>query len=328
MARSRWLYALKWVAALAIFHAAPFCGPLSARSNSYQSGGEIYRALREGPVTTVRIGEKRIDVVFADGDVEFDRGAVLDWVKQSGIAIQTYFGGFPVPDLPLLIVMDDGQGIHGGTTFGFDGPAIRVYVGRHARAEEFKKDWILVHEMVHASMPTVPDQSLWVMEGEAVYVEPIARAQAGQIDASEVWRWSLFGMPKGQPEPGDTGLDHDHVWGRTYWGGAAFWLMAEVQIRERTNNQVGLQTALRAISRESGGNRAQWTVQHMMSVGDAATGGHELSTLYERMKDLPAQMDLENLFARLGVAMRDSKVIENNDAPLAAIRRRVTASPG
>ena len=45
----------------------------------------------------------------------------------------------------------------------------------------------------------------------------------------------------------DRGLDRTRTWGRTYWGGALFCLMADVEIRKQTGNRVGLQDALRTI---------------------------------------------------------------------------------
>jgi hypothetical protein len=298
-----------------------------AQPDRYESGASIYAALKQPPSDRIRLGDSEIDVVFADGAPGLDRAPVLAWVRKSATALQTYFGRYPVRSLGILIVADDGDAIHGGTTFGYDGSAMRVHVGRRAGQAAFDRDWILVHEMVHAALPSVPRRSLWLQEGSAVYVEPIARAQAGQLDPREVWRWSLEGMPKGQPQAGDEGLDGTHSWGRTYWGGAAFWLQAEVQIRRRTHGRIGLQTALRAISRESGGNSADWSVDHLMAVGDAATGGSELSRLYARMKDAPAPVDLKALFASLGVAMGEGGVSFDDKAPLAPLRRAITAPP-
>jgi hypothetical protein len=50
------------------------------------------------------------------------------------------------------------------------------------------------------------------------YVEPIARAQAGQLPVEEVWAGMVQGMPQGEPRPGDKGLERTHTWGRTYFG--------------------------------------------------------------------------------------------------------------
>ena len=87
-------------------------------------------------------------------------------------------------------------------------------------------------------------------------MEPIARAQVGDLSSEIVWRELVDGLPKGLPAPGDRGLDNTHTWGRTYWGGALFCLMADIEIHQRTNNRYGLQDALR------GGVRAGGDVRH------------------------------------------------------------------
>jgi hypothetical protein len=246
-------------------------------------GGSLYAALREQPHTTLSACGGDIAIVFADGAPGLDRERVV----------------------------------------GFSHSAIRIHVGRRASEAAFRDDWILVHEMTHLALPTVPRQSDWLLEGNATYVEPIARAQAGQIDSSVVWRWAIEGMPKGQPQAGDAGLDHTSTWGRTYWGGATFWLQADIGILEATHGALGAQDALRAINRRSGGNTADWTVEQVMAAGDAATKTHVLSGLYAAMRSSPAPVDMANLFRRLGVDERDGAIRYNDDAPLASIRRRI-----
>ena len=41
-------------------------------------------------------------------------------------------------------------------------------------------------------------------------------------------------MPKGLPQAGDQGLDNTGTWGREYWGGAMFCLLADIEIRKAT----------------------------------------------------------------------------------------------
>ena len=298
----------------------------AAPRETYEDGDSVYAALRAHPPSDhLVVGGGQIDVLFADDAPGLDRAPVLAWIGVSAGAVSTYFGRFPVARVAIVVVADNGPLIHGGTTWGFDGSVIRIHVGRAARADTFRQDWILTHEMSHLALPTTPRANLWLEEGEAVYVEPIARTQADGLDVREVWRWALTGMAKGEPGPGDGGLDNNRSWGRTYWGGAGFWLQSDVAIRRRTHNRIGVQTALRAINRASGGNGARWSIEHVLAVGDAATGGHELTTLYGRTGAAPAPFDYEKLFVRLGVSLKDGQVIFNDRAPWADIRDAITS---
>jgi hypothetical protein len=299
----------------------------AASSDGYADPDEIYAALRSQPSTPITLGGGLIDVVFADGAPGLDRGRVMSWISDSARAITTYFGRFPVDRVGILVIAQNGAGIGSGATYGFDGSAIRIAVGRAADSTVLKDDWVLVHEMTHLALPTVPRRSQWLLEGNATYVEPIARSQAGELDPTEVWRWSVEGMPKGLPATGDAGLDNTPTWGRTYWGGAIFWLVADVRIRVKTHNSLGVNDALRAINRASGGIGANWSVDQIVAAGDRATGTAELTRLYAEMKSTPVMTDLHELFVSLGVNVRGGKIEFDDDAPLADIRRRITAPP-
>lgn len=315
--------------ALFAFSLLSLAGGASAQSDYQNSAGAMYRALAEQPHEMLSIGGGEIDVVFADGAPGLDRAPVLAWIRKSAEAATAYFGKFPVAKAGLLVIAGDGARIGGGTAFGFGGPAIRIMVGRGAGADAFDHDWKLTHEMVHLALPVVMpmENAAWMMEGSATYIEPLARAMVGQLSEQSVWSDTLDGMPKGQPKPGDGGLDQRPDWGRTYWGGAAFWLLADVTLREKTAGRFGLIDALRGVNRESGGNGAEWSERRVMEAGDKATGTHVLTDLYDHMKDEPVAVDLDGLFARLGVTRRDGQVTFDERAPLAAIRRALTVKP-
>jgi len=279
------------------------------------------------PDAQIQVGGGTIDIVYSDGASGLDRSLIQDWIRTSAQAVTTYFGRFPVSHVRLVVTAGDGRSA-GGTTFGFRGGSlIRLTVGRNADAAALRRDWVLVHEMTHLALPQLPRSGLWLQEGNATYVEPIARAQAGQMDAAEVWKWTIDEMPSGQPKPGDGGLDSTHDHQRVYWGGAAFWLVADVRIRERTHNRIGVQTALQAINRQSGGNTADWTMDQVMVAGDAATGGTELADLYAKMGKAGTPVDIDALLRQLGVGLQGNRVVFDDAAPLAAIRRQITAAP-
>ena len=116
-----------------------------------------------------------------------------------------------------------------------------------------------------------------------------------------MWRDLVDGLPQGEPESGDRGLDHTGTWGRIYWGGALFCMVADLQIRERTGNRHSLDDAVRAIVAAGGTLEHTWTLSRAFAVGDAAVGVPVLSELYAKMGDAAVTVDLDGWWRRLGI---------------------------
>jgi hypothetical protein len=248
------------------------------------------------------------------------------WALRSANIVANYYGRFPAPLVVLNIQSMQGAGVGGGRTTNDSGLVIEVSVGRDATAATLSEDWVLVHDMVPLALPEVGRRHNWLAEGLATYVEGIARAQFGNREIADVWAESRHSMPMGLPRSGEGGMDQTPTWGRTYWGGALYCLQADVAIRERTDNRVGLQTALRAILRETGGYGFERNIDEVLRIGDAATGTRVLEDLYQQSKNTPQAVDLDLLWSRLGVP-KDPKTQPFDDrAPLAAIRIAITAA--
>jgi hypothetical protein len=259
-----------------------------------------YRAFEKLPATRIDVGGGTLYVAFGPGELQLSNETVLAWVTRSVRAVAGYFGRLPDSTARLLIVPTAGSGIRGGTTYGYRGAASRIQIGHDTTESQLGRDWVLVHELVHHGMPNLKDEHHWMEEGLATYVEPVARAQAGELSVESVWGDMVKGLPHGLPQSGDEGLDHTHTWGRTYWGGALFYLLAEIEIRRRTDNGRGLQDALRAIVAAGGNIRQSWPVERVLTAGDEGTGTHVLTDLYGQMKDKPGNVDLAELWRRLG----------------------------
>ena len=225
-----------------------------------------------------------------------------------------------------------GPGVRGGVTYpADDGGLITISVGSGTTVAQLNDDWMLTHEMIHLAFPSMTRNHHWIEEGISVYVEPIARVQAGQLSAAEMWKDVVRDMPQGEPETGDHGLDHTHTWGRTYWGGAMFCLLADVRIREQTKNRKGLQDALRGILNAGGVINQDWDIERAFAIGDKATGTTVLSSLYQEMRDKPASVDLEAMWKKLGIRRKSDGSIEFvPSAPEAKLREAITqpATPG
>src|SRR5271168_5257074 len=223
------------------------------------------------------------------------------WVRRSADIVAQYYGRFPAPLVFIDLGIMDGAGIGGGHTINEGGLSVHVGVGRDATPEGLANDWVLVHEMVHLALPEIGRRHDWLAEGLAVYVEGIARAQYGNREIADVWAEDRRSMPMGLPRAGEGGMDQTPTWGRMYWGGALYCLQADVAIREQTANRVGLQTALRAILKQTGGYGADRSVDEVLRIGDAATRTQVLQDLYRQVKATAITPDLELLWNRLGI---------------------------
>ena len=191
-----------------------------------------------------------------------------------------------------------------------------------ARRRRAGRDWTLVHELVHVSFPDV--STPWVEEGLATYLEPVIRVRSGLCDADEVWRSLVEGLPQGQPEAGDGGLDVTDTWGRRYWGGAIFWFVADLEIRKRTGNARSLDDALRAVNRARRQRlRALGARPRARRRPTGAPASRCSSRCAGGSGSAPVRVDLDALWKRLGVAQVEGKMVYDDAAPLAGVRRAI-----
>lgn len=262
-----------------------------------------------------------VEVQLSDGPLELSRAEIQQWIETSAQAMVAYYGKFPVQRLRIAIVPVGGSGVKTGTSYGYGGAAIRISLGGATGLRHLRDDWVMPHEMVHLAFPSVPDTHTWLEEGLATYVEPWARLKIGELNEEKVWADFIEGLPKGLPRAGDQGLDRTHTWGRTYWGGALFCLLADIEIRKRTSNRKSLQDALRAIVAAGGNIEQRWTLERALKTGDSAIGVPVLSELYGKMRYTAVTPDLSALWSDLGVAIHNGAIKFDDAAPLAHIRR-------
>lgn len=265
-----------------------------------------------------------VQVAIPSQPAGVSRAQLLAWVEGSAKAVASYYGKFPVPRVDLTIRRGGSGRIGGGRTEGWSGRAsIVISVGDGTTDKDLMADWELTHEMVHLAFPSMPRGKSWIEEGIAVYVEPIARARAGRASADNIWRWMTKGAADGLAGVKRRGLDESRSWGATYWGGALFCLLADVEIRERTGNKKALDDALRGILRAGGNVTVNWDLDRAFAEGDKATGVPVLTELHAKMGSGPVDVDLPALWKKLGISVEASGIVYDDTAPLSAVRRSI-----
>jgi hypothetical protein len=251
------------------------------------------------------------------------------YVQMATHAVTAYIGRFPVTQVDIRARIFHGSGIRRGRTFS-KGPdpnstacVILISIGDQTSHQDLMDDWILTHEMLHLAFPNMSEDKHWAEEGLSTYAEPIARLRVGNLQPERIWGDMVRDMHKGEPSKSDNGLDHTHTHDRTYWGGALFYMMADVEIRKHSNNKKGLEDALRGILAKGGNISQDWSIENTFETGDKATHTHVLMDLYKKMKDEPSTVDLATLWAQLGIMEENGTIRFNDKAPLAKVRKSI-----
>jgi len=252
---------------------------------------------------------------------------VTSWLRAEVGAIAGYFGR-PPDGHAMLFVAPGKTAETGGKTLGSGGASMVIRVGTKVTDRTLPEDWVVAHELIHVAFPDVERRYTWFAEGLATYVEPIARSHSGLVTAEKVWADMIDGLPQGLPGSREGGLDGEHDWGRVYWGGALYFLLADIRIRQQTSNTRGLRDALRSVVATGANVETMWPLARVLETGDRATGTKVMRELYDEFGPRRAQIDLAALFTRLGMRKENGVVRFDDSAPLAAIRDAILPRHG
>jgi hypothetical protein len=272
--------------------------------------------------TKIEIGGGDIDLMIMP-NVSVPNEAIVDWTRRAATAITNFYGRYPVKQVTIFISPADSGKIENGYEYG--GIQIHIDLGPDAQPDDLVRDWTMTHEMFHLSQPSVGEDYSWMSEGMADYLEPVARVKLGQITPEKFWRDLVNGLPQGLPEAGDRGLDQTHTWASTYWGGCLYWFLADVRVRQATNNQKSVRDAAKA-ALDAGGDGSQvWSMGRLLATYDRGTGTKVFEQLHDETGNKPVQTDLGAMWKSLGVIYQNRQITYDDNAPLAYVRKAMTA---
>lgn len=277
----------------------------------------------DAPNTVLHVEDSTIYIVMDNAKFSASREVIGRWVERSARGLCAYFGCFPVRKLTIFIHPVPGSGITYGEARPRNGSEIILRFGVSSTEADLKNSWTLMHEMVHLGFPFTTTEQSWATEGLATYAERFIRAQIGDLSNEEAWADLKEGLPHGLPQAGDKGLDRTYTWGRVYWGGALFYLLADIKIRSKTNNKKGLPDALKEIIKEGGNFESDLSLDDAYAVGDRGTKTDVLTKLYGEFAHNPTAVDLDSLWKLLGVSSQNNHIVLDDHAPMARIRSAI-----
>jgi len=277
---------------------------------------------------TLELDGAHLEVTALDGPLDQSFDDVNAWITKSAGAVHDFYRAFPVPRASVIVIPTPARdSVLFGKVLPESEPGVALLVGQHATKRALYSDWILVHELFHLGFPSFFAEGKWLDEGLATYYEPIIRVRAGLYTELALWDELSAKMPQGLPAFTEAGLEKADDFRGIYWGGALACLLADVTARKR-HPERGLEVGLRAL-RDAGGTASEvWTLADVISAVDRALGAPTLEPIVREHAQRGSAFDLPALFSALGVTRNARGAVQLSDtAPLAAVRRAITAPP-
>jgi hypothetical protein len=197
----------------------------------------------------VKVTGGELDVVFVDpdsfGDGEGEGEAALSdewrrWLQAAGDAVGQMYGSLPVERLQIVVVpvpVPGSSPVMFGMVVRGGHPGALLLVRPHGDRSALVGEWVAVHELSHLALPFVQRRDAWFSEGLASWYQQVLRVRAGLLDE----RAAFARLADGFEAARDGNIKRvPHL----YWAGAAFWLLADVHLRE---NGSSVDEALRSI---------------------------------------------------------------------------------
>jgi hypothetical protein len=277
----------------------------------------------------------RRDIALPGGNIDVallgagfdDDAAIVAWLRRSAEAVAELLGGFPEERALVLLVPRAPTGGSFGVAVRGGGSVATLFVPRDSRGARLDKDWTAVHELLHFSLPPIVSEDAWLFEGVATYLTALARARAGIIHEREAWWELLDGLARGRAS--GTGLvlreesrrmHENRAFWRVYWAGAAMALEIDVALRLEGG---ALTETVAALARSRPDPNRLWHASDVVTELDRLTKGHIPSRVVARHLDSADFPDTAELLHHLGVALDGQRVVFDDSAPGADIRRAI-----
>nr|WP_298688920.1 hypothetical protein [uncultured Dongia sp.] len=292
----------------------------------YLSAGRLRDA---GEWVFGHFGRIAVDDMPALAIVQLDAALALTpdglgrWIGDVAASNARFWGRVPVDPTLLVLMPDTGvRGLSGGRVMAAGGATILLRIGDQTALFDFYEEWVLVHEFLHLGSPLVRDTGIWFNEGIATYFEPILRARAGWKTEDAVWLEWIDWMPRGVADLGPPGLAQAR---RPYWGGALFMLLADIELRRRSDGRRGVEDCLRDILRQGANIAIRWPTAAVIAACDQDDGDAGVfAGLAARYLYGGEVLDLDTLWRNLGVSKSDTGgIVYDDTAPLAHVRQAI-----
>ena len=308
----------------------PSCGENCFELGAEANDGPAFLVLGPLDRRTIELPGGIIDRVILPGGNASERALLERYAEHSLCLMQTAYGRLPMPRLQMLVIPLPGRrrAVLFGQVYrgGLGGIQLLVDPGRPW--SEFVKDWIAPHEFTHLMHPYLGDDSRWLSEGLASYQQNIVLAQSGLIPERTAWTKLLQGFDRGRRRDlqatlpqASTEMHRADAFMPVYWGGAAYWLEAELALADRGN--VRLNELLGRFRDCCLPATEDWDGPRFLAELDRLSGTTVFTDTARPYWHRLGFPELDHTLQRLGIALDGKRLRVDPDPAKAALRQRI-----
>lgn len=278
----------------------------------------------------------RVTIMQAKEKFRFD--PLFEWVRDTAVAVNLVYGRFPNPNTSVLVLpMGARWSSDDAVTFGRvvrdGGETVELFVNPKRPIDEFYDSWTATHEFSHLMLPYVKEEHRWISEGFASYYQNVLMARDGRYTEERAWLKLSQGFERGRQSRPEMSLNEAASEGwrgatmKIYWSGAAIALMADTELRQRSNGDESLDSVLERLQACCLPSDHSWSGTEFFTKLDTLVEEPVFMPLYRRYANTTGFPDVQPLLDDLGVDFVGNQVQLRKTAELADVRIAIMQTP-
>ena len=262
---------------------------------------------------------------------------IIAWVQATADTVRLAYGRFPNPDAKVIVIplRENARGGDSPVIFGRvtrrGGETIELFVDPDRPIDEFYDDWTATHEFSHLMLPLLSQRYRWISEGFATYYQNVLMARAGRYTPELAWQRLTEGFARGRESRPELSPNEAAAGGirqsrmKVYWSGAAIALLADVELRSRSNGTESLDSVLGQLQECCLPSKRRWSGTQLFEKLDSFLDTPAFMPLHRQYADEDGFPELEPLLEKLGVILSENGVILDEQAVLADVCKAISA---
>ena len=218
----------------------------------------IFTASTQARADLIKHSDQRIHIQYASSLETAQRQQTYVWLQRVADALRTVYGEWPKDKFNITIQSSnsDRSPVPWGQVTRGESDTVLLVINPEADLEEITSDWTAFHELSHLLIPYRGYGDMWFSEGLATYYQNIIQARTGLLSETELWDKLASGFERGRKQDRLSHLDLTEIsdnmrkyrnFMRVHWSGVHYWLSADIQLRQRSQNKITLDSVLKQL---------------------------------------------------------------------------------